>query len=673
MSKNDPGTSGKKDEVAVNQEPIETDREKRITKEDWKGLYQVYDKLDREVRLDLGLMLEIPIFIKDPVVAMDYPLFGIQKIPIRLEENLMDGPTSSRVAVVDYNGDTHQLSDPIRWLKDERKFVTPQPSNKDLPIFPHIPENMDDPKEVKHPEKYIPAYNGFVSEAINNRFYHQLNVWASVQHALEFYENPFALGRPIPWGFEGNRLIVVPHAGFGENAFYDRRSKSIQFYYFGNEDHPKYTCLSHDIIVHETGHAILDGIRPLYHQVTSLQTAAFHEFIGDLTAILLVLFNHDMRHRVLLNSSGLLKAEVISDLAKEFGEVISDHPYLRSAMQSETMETVKNSHDPHSISQVLTGAMWNIFRKMAANYREKANSSSRKALYWAADRLRQLALQPLDLCPPCDIQFIDYARAVVRNYMIWDPVDENGFLPIILQEFHDRKICPCGKYQPRMDLPDKCLFNDKKSLHGNELIYHNIQSVASSRTAAYHFINDNRKILCIPMHQDVQIVDLYANDKLGMAAERLPREIVLEYAWTEQLHLDQTTVKSYDFGPLNGKSVPVTCGGTLVFDDRGNLLSWFSKPGTEHLSPDDLFIIDHKEKPTRIDKLVRSQMVIGRQRKAQILRFFAENTRRNKIGYIQPDQGNWTGFKPFSAYVDGNNVDFEMSPQMRMFSEEEGI
>ena len=43
------------------------------------------------------------------------------------------------------------------------------------------------------------------------------------------------MGRTIPWAFEGNRLIVVPHAGYGENAYYDRTSKSFQFYYFGSE------------------------------------------------------------------------------------------------------------------------------------------------------------------------------------------------------------------------------------------------------------------------------------------------------------------------------------------------------------------------------------------------------------------------------------------------------
>ena len=126
----------------------------------------------------------------------------------------------------------------------------------------------------------------------------------SCSACLEFYEEPWALGRPVPWGFDGNRLIVVPHAGFGENAFYDQHSKSLQFYYFGDQQSPGYTCLSHDIIAHETGHAILDGIRPMYNQLSSVQTAAFHEFIGDLTAILLALFNQDIRHFVSKTSEG---------------------------------------------------------------------------------------------------------------------------------------------------------------------------------------------------------------------------------------------------------------------------------------------------------------------------------------------------------------------------------
>ena len=67
-----------------------------------------------------------------------------------------------------------------------------------------------------------------------------------------------------------------------------------------------------------------------------------------------------------------------------------------------------------------------------------ASSAERKvtpaqALWWSAERFRRVALQPLDLCPPCDIQFLDYARAVLRNDILTNPVDEEGYRQDMLE------------------------------------------------------------------------------------------------------------------------------------------------------------------------------------------------------------------------------------------------
>ena len=86
------------------------------------------------------------------------------------------------------------------------------------------------------------------------------------EHARLFRRAGFGLGRRITWAFEGNRLIVLPHAGFGENAYYDRASKSLQFYYFNGPNGTVYTCLSSDIVNHEFGHAVLDGLQPYYYE-----------------------------------------------------------------------------------------------------------------------------------------------------------------------------------------------------------------------------------------------------------------------------------------------------------------------------------------------------------------------------------------------------------------------
>src|SRR5262249_41975633 len=153
--------------------------------------------------------------------------------------------------------------------------------------------------------------------------YHQLSVWATVQNTLDFFESSAGLGRRISWAFEGNRLIVVPHAGYGENAYYDRDSKSLQLYWFDSDKGRVYTCLSTDIVNHEFGHAVLDGLRPHYYEGIGAQAAAFHEFLGDLTAILMAFRNNAFRRHILEETHGnLAEGQLLSGLARQFGEAV---------------------------------------------------------------------------------------------------------------------------------------------------------------------------------------------------------------------------------------------------------------------------------------------------------------------------------------------------------------
>jgi hypothetical protein len=184
------------------------------------------------------------------------------------------------VVVVDFNGDTQKLTEPVIWDRTEGWFHTPAPENAWLPEAPKVPEDIDDVREVKDLEKFKKKYETFIQKTIHNPYFHQVNAWAVAQRVLEFYEEPSALGRPVPWGFDGNRLIIVPHAGFGENAFYDQRTKSLQFYYYGDQQNPGSLAVAR-LTAHERG-CRADGVRPMYNQLSPIQTAAFHEFIGDL-------------------------------------------------------------------------------------------------------------------------------------------------------------------------------------------------------------------------------------------------------------------------------------------------------------------------------------------------------------------------------------------------------
>ncbi len=504
---------------------------------DYSNLYQATPRLSNKNRRKLGLLMPADVYVQDPLVAEHDPGLGQGTIDFEVEPDLMAGPTSARIAVVDYDGDRDRLEDPVKWDRTRRKFYVGAGKNKEYITWEH----RDRPQ------------------------FRQVNVWAIVQSVLRMYEATWVLGRSAPWAFEGNRLTVVPHAGYLANAFYSRGSKSLQFYYFGPENRRVYTCLSHDIVAHETGHAILDGLRPRYFQDSSIQTTGFHEFVADMTAILSSLLNNQLRWAVAADAGEDLSEDtLIASLAEEFGEYAMGRPHLRSALNDKTMESEKGSTSPYDWAQVLTGAMWDILSRMFAHMRQRPKKSgklptNREAILWAANRFRRVAFQPLDYLPPVDVHFSDYARAVLRADEVIDPIDEDGYRDMMKAAFDKRGI----RYDMDEGEPQRVNFYS-----------YDIDRVARSRTDAYHFLNENRRQLCIPAQQDISVVDLYQTDKSIMGRGKLHREIVVQYAWQEDVKLQGS-----QFGSLQGELVPLLCGGTLIFDDRGNVHSWQRKPG----------------------------------------------------------------------------------------------
>ena len=628
------------------------------------GLYGVARSLDKDTRLGVGLDMRIPVFIQDPLLA-DNPLLGLGEIQLRLDSTMGDGPTSSRLAVVDYNFDTKTLREPLVWSKENGWFHTPAGD-----WLPNIPS-----KEIVRNQQ---EYQTFLAATVKNPYFHQLNVWGIAQQVLEFYEDPLALGRPVPWGFDGNRLILVPHAGYGENAFYDQTTKSIQFLYFGDIQNPGYTCLSHDIVAHETGHAVLDGIRPLFNENPSLQTAAFHEFVGDLTAILLALANTENRQFVAKETAGdLEKAFALADLAEQFGagtaiakhftdeQGVDKRPYLRTAINKLHLQdpAIRNSLSAHTVSQVMTGAMFDILIAIARMHMDKNKSgrkvSPKQALAWAAPNFKQIALQPLDLCPPCDIQFIDYAQAVIRNHLLVDPLDPNKYRSMMLEAFHKRGLCGCqfkkATFDTDHELPQDCLFQDALSPLNTRFVAFDVARMAGSRTAAYYFLNNNRDLLHIPPHYDIVVADLYDNSKFTDAGKRQPRQVILEYIWQEEVEFTTD-----DFKWLKGKKVQLYCGGTLVFDERGNLLSWFRKPGTQHIAPD-------VANPTHLQSAAIADLKAGKLRRDALLAQYSSRLQRGLVGLVDGSLGSVPreAMKPVTAFIENDVVHFVNTPHLR--------
>lgn len=599
-----------------------------ISPETRVSLYAQARYLPKEFKEEKGLLL-LPFvtYFQDPFVAKAHPQMVFDEdVRVPWEPGLADGPTSSRFAVVDYNADSGTLEPPAEWDEEAQAFV----GGDGKPLDASTAKSLQ---------------------------FHQVNVWALLQNALAFFEDGTALGRTIQWAFEGNRLIVVPHAGFGENAFYDRDSKSLQFYYFGAEPDTVYTCLSSDIVHHEFGHAVLDGVRPLFNESSTPQTAAFHEFMGDLTAILLTLKNKTLRKQLALASGGKFdKATALSSLAEEFGEAVNGRPYLRTAKNTDTMATMANETSPHRLSGVLTGAMFDILIALGDIYQEDGERPAKTAIQvfqHGADRMQRTAIQPLDLLPPVEVTFRDYALAVCRSQQLSDPLDPEGYYGMLIEVFRKREIL---SQDDAAVLKEPRYLTERLTLS----VRHSVDDIARSRAAAYRFLDDNREDLLIPANRDFFVADLYDAKKRGRQNLPLPRQIVLQFAWREEIQLDGAR-----FGKFAGCTTTMLCGGTLVFNDNGNVLSWMMKPGS-------LPYGGKRERRGKTAEAWAAAVAEGEARRAAFLDNVAAQIAAGCIGTSLGSPNGLMGsmVPPMIAEGDGDLVRFQLSPHLHLSEDE---
>jgi hypothetical protein len=599
---------------------------------DYHNLYQHSEFLSKDILTELGILIPVDVYIQDPLVSAQARSVSdvhiskrvewdpISTITVQREPDLLLGPTTSRIAVVDYDADKNTIEPPAEWDSEQNCFITIIDGEK----IPLTKEHKDLPQ------------------------FHQVNVWAIVQSILNMYENRCIMGRPIPWAFNGNRIILVPHAGELRNAFYDRGSKSIQFYYFHSQDKCIYTCLSHDIIAHETGHAILDGLRPLYLVDSSIETTAFHEFVADTTAIMAGLLNNELRFQTLQETGGdLSRDQIISGLAEEFGYYSYGRPYLRSARNEYKLGDLTENQNPYTWSQVLTGAMFDVLKEILAIRVTKSlvngrQPSLKQAFAYATNRFRRVAFQPLDYLPPVDVDFSDYARAVLRADEILEPVDEKGYRAAIKGSLEGRGIdCSPGE--------------ETESIY---FYAYDIDRISRSPTDAYHFLNQNRRQLCIPHDQDISVIGLYQTEKIAFGGGNLPREIVLQYYWEEDVQL-----KGKTFGAFEGEYTTLLCGGTLVFDNRGNLRSWQHKPGT-----------GKQETGRRVRSYCKDAAARGMQRREKLLSYLQDRIATGGVALHENQKADQIGAdKPVvvSRRTDGV-LRFQTTPHLRHWDEKEG-
>jgi hypothetical protein len=180
----------------------------------------------------------------------------------------------------------------------------------------------------------------------------------------------------------GRNLPVKLDDGVDLNAFYTRGgfgdAPGLHFFHDSVTGRTFFSGESPDVVCHEMGHAVLDAIRPQLFDAQTIEAAAFHEAVGDISAMLSGLQVPSFRQAVFAETAGTLnRASRLSRLAEQLGAAIRvGHP---DAVDSDCLRNAANSFfyrdpqtlppsapasalssEPHSFSRVWSGAFLDI-------------------------------------------------------------------------------------------------------------------------------------------------------------------------------------------------------------------------------------------------------------------------------------------------------------------------
>ncbi|WP_141580824.1 hypothetical protein [Actinomadura sp. WMMA1423] len=249
------------------------------------------------------------------------------------------------------------------------------------------------------------------------------HTFAVVRETMAMYERHNG-GVPIPfaWNVGGNteRITVFPHAGEGANAFYTRTAKALKFLFFTPQGQPAsnvlFTCQSFDIVAHETGHAVLDGLKPGWLSADNPpQTGGLHEAFGDITAIFLALAQPDQAEAlVALTKANLHDKSFLTELAEEFGKALGMASGLRNADNDLKLSEVGN--EVHAISQVFTGAIYDILADVYTFElsRQQRTKGATVVLIETASALCKLVFDAIAASPATGARYVDVANKMLE-------------------------------------------------------------------------------------------------------------------------------------------------------------------------------------------------------------------------------------------------------------------
>jgi hypothetical protein len=201
------------------------------------------------------------------------------------------------------------------------------------------------------------------------------------------------------------------------NAFYSRELNALKFFFFQKPGVPAqapnvFTCRALDIVAHETGHAVLDGLKPGWITSFNPQTGALHESFGDLTAIFVALSQMDQVEALIAQAkANLHEKNFLAELAEEFGNSLGRPNGLRNADNDLKLSQVGT--EVHDLSQVFTGGIYDVLADIFVFERNFTTTDPAFTLYSVAQYLCGLVMRAIAAAPVANATFADVVNQML--------------------------------------------------------------------------------------------------------------------------------------------------------------------------------------------------------------------------------------------------------------------
>jgi hypothetical protein len=237
-----------------------------------------------------------------------------------------------------------------------------------------------------------------------------------------------------------------------------------------------FSCLSHEVVAHETAHALLDGLRERYTDPSSPQQAGFHEAFADIVALLSVFSAKSIVAKMVdlgipdVSSQAIRRSDLTPErlrnsallgLAQQMGSELSGihGQALRRSVTLPPRKDYSSSREydePHTCGEILVAAVINAYLDVWINRLRAIGDESRLDRNRAAeegaeiaDRLLTMCIRAIDYCPPTDLQLNDFASAVLTADWELNPKDEKyNMRSSLLKWLGDYGIVPSSQGVP---------------------------------------------------------------------------------------------------------------------------------------------------------------------------------------------------------------------------------